>query len=207
MRTLLYSLLFIVLGVAIVSMLCAPTTMQQTTRSSHITTASLITRISQLDGSQYGPRPLDITTWWSAACSAAAMTEVMNAWGNTYRIRDILKVEVQLGVITPHDGLLETVGIAKTVQRFGFTATTLSNGSLGNVIDQANRGHPILINIPPSKAGTLYPGGHFLVVEGGTGKVVYTADSSKLNLHTWSRRTLLSYYAGLAIDIEPAPSA
>jgi len=93
------------------------------------------------------------------------------------------------------------------VKRFGFTASPLQNGSLGNVIARANRGHPIIINIPPSRAGTLYPGGHFLVVEGGTDTLVYTADSSRLNFHTWSRKTFLTYYAGLAIDVEPEAPA
>ncbi len=38
------------------------------------------------------------------------MTEVINAYGHHYRITDILKVEAQIGEITPHLGLLEDIG-------------------------------------------------------------------------------------------------
>lgn len=170
---------------------------------SNLSTARTVQRISQLDGSQYGPPPLDVGTWWEAACSAAAITEVLDAWGDTYHIRDILAEEVQLGVITPRLGLLETAGITRTAQHFGFTATILRDGSLSAVIERANQGHPIIVNIPANRAATLYPGGHFLVVEGGTGQMVYTADSSRLNLHVWNRTTFQRYYAGLAIDLAP----
>jgi len=34
------------------------------------------------------------------------MAEVLNAWGHAYRIRDILKVEIQLGVISSQEGLV-----------------------------------------------------------------------------------------------------
>src|SRR2546430_288539 len=42
-------------------------------------------RISQVDPGQYAS-PQDYNTWWNAACSAASMTEVINAYGHNYRL-------------------------------------------------------------------------------------------------------------------------
>jgi hypothetical protein len=50
------------------------------------------------------------------------MTEVFNAYGHHYRVTDVLKVEAQIGEITPQLGLLEEVRIQRTAAQFGFTS-------------------------------------------------------------------------------------
>ncbi len=62
-------------------------------------------RISQLDPGQYHSAE-EYKTWRDSTCSAAAMTEVINAYGHHYRLADILQVEAGLGEITPALGLL-----------------------------------------------------------------------------------------------------
>src|SRR5437868_8096862 len=80
-------------------------------------TRSLV-RLSQLDPAQYNSTQ-EYNTWAYSACSAAAMTEVFNAYGHHYRVTDVLKFESQIGEITPQLGLLEYIGIELTAVRFG----------------------------------------------------------------------------------------
>jgi len=159
-----------------------------------------VVRMSQLDPSQYDAPPFDEQTWWDSACSAAAMTMVIDAYGHSYRIADILRVEVGLHEITAADGLLHSSGIDRTVARFGFRATWLHPGSLNQVIDTANSGKPVIINL----RGPDFPTGHFQVVTGGTSTRVSVADSSRLNMTVWTRQALSGYYTGLAVVVEPA---
>jgi Peptidase C39 family len=159
-----------------------------------------VRRISQLDPSQYDAPPFDVNTWWDSACSAAAMTMVINAYGHTYRIVDILREEVRLHEITEASGLLHSSGIDRTVAQFGFRATWLHPGSLDQVIATANNGTPVIANL----RGPNFPTGHFQVVKGGTSTHVYTADPSRLSISVWTRQAFLSYYTGLAVVVEPA---
>ena len=73
---------------------------QAIAHSSHVNASQRLVRISQLDPNQYSSTG-EYNTWAYSACSAASMTEVFNAYGHHYRITDILKVEAQLGEITP----------------------------------------------------------------------------------------------------------
>lgn len=158
-----------------------------------------VQRISQLDPSQYDAPPFDMNTWWDSACSAAAMTMVIDAYGHTYRIADILRVEVGLHEITVADGLLHSSGIDRTVAKFGFRANWLQPGSLDQVIATANSGKPVIANL----RGPNFPTGHFQVVEGGSNTQVYVADPSRLDMTVWTRQAFLAYYTGLAVVVEP----
>src|SRR5947209_4797418 len=129
-------------------------------------------RISQVDPGQYASRQ-DYNIWWNSTCSAASMTEVINAYGHNYRLADILKVEAGLGEITPALGLMERRGIDRTLAQFGFTTTWLTSATLDKVINVANHGRPVIVDFPPSR----WPGGHILVVIGGDSNYVYIADS------------------------------
>lgn len=177
----------------------SPTGVPQAPTGTHAETR--VVRISQLDPSQYDAPPFDVNTWWNSACSAAAMTMVIDAYGHNYRIADILRVEVGLNEITVADGLLHSSGIDRTVARFGFHATWLHPGSLDQVIATANSGTPVIINL----RGPDFPSGHFQVVTGGTSTHVSVADSSRLHMTTWTRQALSSYYTGLAVVVEPNP--
>lgn len=155
-------------------------------------------RINQLDPGQYASQQ-DYNTWAYSTCSAAAMTEVINAYGHHYRIADILKVEASLGEITPDLGLLEPKGIDRTAARFGFKTMWFNNPSLDQVIALANQGHPVIVGFPPSR----WPGGHLLVVRGGDKSNVFLADSSSLNMQAMSRSTFMGYWEGFAVAVLP----
>lgn len=157
-----------------------------------------LTRISQVDPAQYASMD-EYNAWWPSACSAAAMTAVINAYGHHYRLTDILKVETGVGEITPAEGLLEPVGIDRTVAQFGFQTTWLKNPSLDDVITIANHGRPIIVNFPPNR----WAGGHLLVVIGGNNDYVFLADSSRLNMQAMARNTFMKYWVGFAVVATP----
>jgi hypothetical protein len=159
-----------------------------------------ISRIYQLDPTQYNSQePYD--TWAYSACSAAAMTEIINAYGHNYQIADILKVEADQKQITPELGLLYgESSVARTVASFGFSAHSLDNTSLDSVLATANSGTPVIIGFMDP---VDFPTGHILVVKGGSGDTVDLVDSSKLNLKSMSRTSFLHYYDGFAVLVTP----
>ncbi len=157
-----------------------------------------LVRISQLSPDQYASSQ-QYDTWAYSTCSAASMTEVINSYGHHYRIADILQVEAGLHEITPELGLLEPVGIDRTVAQFNFKATWLNNPSLDRVIAIANQGRPVIVGFPPQR----WSGGHILVVRGGNSNEVYTADSSRLNIQTFTRQNFMKYWAGFAVVVTP----
>ncbi len=167
-----------------------------------INASKSLVRIDQSSISQYSSQ-LEHDTWWSSTCSAASMTEVMNAYGHHYKITDVLKIEASLGAITPDQGLLDPKGIDETANKFSFTTQTLNTPTLDQIIDIANGGKPVIVNFPPQ----TWAGGHFLVVVGGETidgvAYVHLADSSKLNMQYMQQGRFLSYWRGFAKVLSP----
>lgn len=155
-------------------------------------------RLGQLDSAQYNSTQ-EYNLWAYSACSAASMTEVINSYGHHYHIADILEVEAGIHEITPAMGLLEDVGIQRTVARFGFKTSWGYSLSLDQIITIANQGRPVIVSFPPYK----YPGGHLLVVIGGSGEYVFTADSSRLNRQEFTRGRFLQLWGGFSAIVTP----
>ncbi len=161
-------------------------------------TSQRLVRIGQLDPAQYNS-PQEYNTWAYSACSAAAMTEVFNAYGRHYRVTDVLKVEAQIGAITPQLGLVEDSGIQRTAAQFGFKTTWGHNLSLDQVISTATRGEPVIVSFPPDR----YAGGHILAVIGGDSQTVLLADTSRWNRHSLSRSQFLAWWEGFSAVVTP----
>jgi len=157
-----------------------------------------LVRIGQLDPAQYNSSD-EYNTWAMSACSAAAMTEVINAYGHHYRVTDILQVESSIHEITPDLGLLEDVGIARTVSHFGFTTNWGHTSSLDQIIAIANSGRPVIVSFPPDR----YAGGHLLVVTGGDSNHVYLADSSIFNRRSLTRTQFMKWWEGFYAVVTP----
>ena len=157
-----------------------------------------LVRLSQLDPSQYNSTA-DYSLWAYSACSTAAMTEVINAYGHQYRIADILKVEASLKEITPSLGLVEDIGVARTMAKFGFNTNWGYSLSYDQVVATANRGQPVIVSWPPSR----YAGGHLVVVIGGNSQTVYLADSSRYDRHSLSRAQFMTWWAGFSAVATP----
>lgn len=164
-----------------------------------VNASKALVRISQLDESEYAS-PAEYNTWAYSACSAAAMTEILNAYGYHYRITDVLKVESRLGEITPQLGLVENVGIARTAAQFGFQTDWGNNWTLDQVISIANLGRPVMVGWPPQR----YDGGHIVVVTGGDANTVSLADTSLWNRRSVSRSQFLQWWGGFAAVMMPA---
>ena len=172
--------------------------MSTTAHSAQIDASRQLVRISQLDPAQYST-PAEFSTWAYSACSAAAMTEVFNAYGRHYRVTDVLKIEAQIGEITPQLGLVRPEGIQNTAAQFGFKTTWGNNWTLDQVISTANRGEPIIVSFPPDR----YDGGHILDVIGGNSATVYLADTSLWNRRSLPRSQFLSWWEGYAAVVTP----
>jgi hypothetical protein len=127
------------------------------------------------------------------------MTEVFDAYGRHYRITDVLKIEAQIGEMTPQLGLLEEVGVQRTAARFGFKTTWGHNLSLDQVISIANAGRPVIVSFPPDR----YAGGHLLVVTGGDSATVRLPDSSLWNHKALSRAQFLNWWGGFYAIVTP----
>jgi Peptidase_C39 like family len=157
-----------------------------------------VVRIGQLDTAQYNSTA-DYSLWAFSACSSAAMTEVINAYGHHYRIADILKVEASLNEITPALGLVEDVGVARTMAQFGFKTNWGYSLSYDQVVATANQGEPVIVSWPPSR----YAGGHLVVVIAGNSQTIYIADSSIYNRHSLSRTQFMKWWAGFSAVATP----
>lgn len=153
-----------------------------------------LVRVNQLDFAQYA-NSQEFDTWAYSACSAASMTEVINSYGHNYRITDILKVEAGLHEISPDQGLLEPIGLDRTLAQFGFQTVPLQDKSLNALINIANHGHPVIVNFPPSR----WAGGHLLVLRGGDANNVLLADSSRFNMTVMTRSKFEGYWGGAIV--------
>jgi len=169
-----------------------------TNQPSNVQTSQNLTRLSQLDPAQYNSTQ-EFKLWAYSACSTASMTEVFDSYGRHYRISDVLKVEAQIGEITPQSGLLEDIGIQRTAARFGFKTTWGHNLSLDQIIAVANNGKPVIVSFPPDR----YAGGHLLVVTGGNSNTVNLADSSLWNRRALSRAQFLNWWEGFYAIVTP----
>lgn len=157
-----------------------------------------LARIGQLDPAQYNSSS-DYNLWGFAACSSAAMTEVINAYGHHYRIADILKVEASLNEITPALGLVEDVGVARTMAKFSFKTDWGYSLSYDQVVATASQGEPVIVSWPPSR----YTGGHLVVVVGGNSQTVIIADSSIYDRHSLTRAQFMKWWAGFSAISTP----
>ena len=109
-------------------------------------------------------------------------------------------MEAAIGEITPALGLVEDVGVANTMTKFGFKTNWGYSLSYDQVIATANRGEPVIVAWPPSR----YDGGHLVVVVGGTSQTVFLADSSRYDRHSLSRAQFMTWWAGYSAVATPA---
>lgn len=171
---------------------------QQQAPQTQYSASQALVRLSQLDPNQYSSTQ-EYNLWAYSACSTAAMTEVFNAYGRHYKISDVLQVESSIGEITPQQGLLEDVGIARTASQFGFKTTWGYKLTLNQIIAIANAGRPVIVSWPPSR----YAGGHLVVVTGGNSSVVDLADSSLYDRHVLSHQQFMTWWAGFYAVVTP----
>jgi hypothetical protein len=155
-------------------------------------------RIDQTSTAQY-QNTTEYNTWSDSSCSAAAITEIINAYGHSYTIHDILSTEIQLNQISVDQGLLYGLpSIRKVVESFGFQASLVVGGFDG-IIATANGGNPVVI----SMRNASWPLGHILVATGGNTQIIKVVDSWNTDKTSFTRTDFQSYFTGLAATITP----
>ena len=195
----IYALNFVLPHQALINLLLFNlNTPVKTTQASNFQASQNLMRLSQLDPAQYNSTQ-EFQLWAYSACSTASMTEVFDSYGRHYRITDVLKVESQIGEITPQLGLLEDIGIQRTATHFGFKTTWGHNLSLDQIIAVANSGKPVIVSFPPDR----YAGGHLLVVTGGNSNIVKLADLSLWNRKVLSRAQFMNWWEGFYAIVTP----
>ena len=195
----IYALNFVLPHQALINLLLFNlNTPVKTTQTPNFQASQNLMRLSQLDPAQYNSTQ-EFQLWAYSACSTASMTEVFDSYGRHYRITDVLKVESQIGEITPQSGLLEDIGIQRTAARFGFKTAWGHNLSLDQIISIANAGKPVIVSFPPDR----YAGGHLLVVTGGNSNIVKLADLSLWNRKVLSRAQFLNWWEGFYAVVTP----
>lgn len=174
------------------------TTAPASRQSAPINASQHVVRLVQNDPKQYSSTA-QLDDWSTVDSSAAVMTEVINAYGHSYRIADILQEEIAVKGIDPSLGLLSANGITATVAHFGFSATILPLMSPSAIVQLVNRGEPVIISYPPSR----WPGGHLMVVTGGNSSTIALVDSSQQNLKATTYQDFTKYWGGFAVVIKP----
>lgn len=160
--------------------------------------------------------PAQHDLYWNAACSAAAFTEVLHAWGVTSVTLGEIIDEMSAHnppYITPWGGLMSQNAWGYIAQIHHFKATVQYNQSLSYddiVRLTMNQGIPVIIGVA-DYSGT-YPAfsvGHFLVVVGGQSGGMNIVDSSLYKITFLPHDEFLSLWSagrGETIVLTPANS-
>ena len=165
----------------------------------NLTASQRLIRVDSADRSQYYTN-YQSQVWAYSSCSGIAMEMVMNAYGRHLIAADVLQVELNLGVWSVYGGLLRNDGIALTASYFGFNTYSSDSMSLQTLINAANRGTPVIVDVRDSY---YFPGGHFFVVRGGDSQYVYIADSSPANFQRMTHAELLGMWQGFGAILTP----
>lgn len=139
-----------------------------------------------------------------AACSAAAMTEVFNAWGVPKMT--IGRAIDELGNdISASGGLLTHAGFARVAALHGFRADASTSLSYNQMLYITNTlGLPLIVDVRIAYGYYRFlAGGHFLVVTGGDQSGVQIVDSSTYYIHYLPRDVFYSMFTGATTLLVP----
>ncbi len=151
-------------------------------------------------------------TWWNSACSAAAMTEILHAWGiknvTIGKLIDIMYAH-NPPYITPWGGLMTPDAWGYMMNYYHMHATVYKNHSF--TYDDMVRitevqGIPVVLNVRDT-GQRYYPAlsvGHFLVVVGGDAAGLKIVDSSLYRITYLSRDQVDYLWTGLNVVITKA---
>jgi hypothetical protein len=144
--------------------------------------------------------------WKGAACSAAALSEVLNAWSvphvNIGRVIDVMGPD-----ISPSAGLLTMQGFQRGATAFGYRADLGAgyNLSYKQLLYITNYlGLPVIVNVRISWGYYhFFDGGHFLVVTGGDDQGLSIVDSSTYYIHYLQKDVFNSMFTGITAIVVP----
>ncbi len=157
--------------------------------------------ISQRDKGQY----LSETEWreWSpSACSAAALTAVLNGYGKGVKISDVLNFMRDQNAISSSRGLYSYGVFSSIATKYGLRAEYSESKDLethySKIITALNQGYPVVVNIQDSN---YFPNGHFIVAvknnpDTDTISIINPdPEKGKSVAQEWSRATFKTYFS------------
>jgi hypothetical protein len=144
-------------------------------------------------------------TWWPSACSPAALTMDLRAWGVQVGIGPVLDRLIALHAITPAEGLLTPDALALVAREYGYQARAFQQWSVAQVAQVTAQGVPVLLDLRDRSEQTPYPGlvvGHWLVAVGvsSTG-VVQVRDSSGYHIQQLSPKLTHILFTGRVVVV------
>ncbi|HLW03414.1 MAG TPA: hypothetical protein VKT82_32515 [Ktedonobacterales bacterium] len=150
--------------------------------------------------------------WWDSACSAAAMTEVLHAWGITNvtigQLIDVMSAH-NPPYITSWGGLMSQDAWEYMMSTFNMRATVQMNHGMSydDILNMTEvQGIPVVLGVRDS-GEIYYPAlsvGHFLVAVGGDEAGIRIVDSSLYRITYLPKNELNYLWTGETIVIKPA---
>ncbi len=156
--------------------------------------------ISQRDKSQYADEA-EWRTWAASSCSAAALSSVLNGYGKSVRVTDVLAYLQEQNAIKPNMGLYRYDVFASISAKYGLKAAYSEDKDLeahfNRILDYLKRGVPVIINVYDP---AYFPGGHFIVATGlnpdGTAAIINPDPArDKTVSQNWPLDGLKRYFA------------
>lgn len=156
--------------------------------------------ISQRDKSQYSSEA-EWREWAASACSAAAMTSVLNGFGKQVKISDVLVLMRGQNSITSSGGLYRYGVFSSIGSQYGLKVQYSEDKDVDRhfnaIMGALGKGSPVIVNIQDA---TFFPNGHFIVAvranPDGTVSVINPDPAlGKPVNQDWPRDTLKTYFS------------
>ncbi|HLY31620.1 MAG TPA: hypothetical protein VKQ36_11365 [Ktedonobacterales bacterium] len=143
--------------------------------------------------------------WWDAACSAAALSEILTAYGVPHAT--IGEMIDELGPdISLSGGLINMGGFERVAAMHGLRADEIFHPTYNQMLYITNTlGLPLIVNVRISYGYYhFFSGGHFLVMTGGDSAGLSIVDSSEYYIHYLPLDVFNSMFTGRTVVIVPA---
>ncbi len=143
--------------------------------------------------------------WGGAACSAAALSEILTAYG----IRGATighEIDEFGNYISPNWGLLNRHAFAIVAAKHGLRADESTSWTYNQMVYVSQQlGIPVIVNVRISYGYySFFSGGHFLVVVGGDSQGLAIVDSSEYYIHYLPKDVFYQMFTGYTAAIAPA---
>jgi len=155
----------------------------------------------QRDKGQYASEA-EWREWSASACSAAALTSVLNGYGKVVKVTDVLGMMREQGSISSSGGLFRYGVFGTIATKYGLKAEYSESKDLNSHFDSIMaglaKGYPVIINVQDN---TYFPNGHFIVAvkasaDNNTVSVINPDPTrGKQVLQEWQRDDLKTYFS------------
>lgn len=156
--------------------------------------------ISQRDKSQYNS-DAEWREWAASACSAAAMTSVLNGFGKQVKVSDVLAMMREQNSISSSGGLYRYGVFSSIGGKYGLKVQYSEDKDVNRHFDKIMaalaQGSPVIVNIQDA---TFFPNGHFIVAvrsnpDGTVSVLNPDPERGKPVSQEWPRDTLKTYFS------------